>query len=403
MFKQFASWRRKRQVDSNRRRLIDGEPQSTVRAAFHALFPSSDLKRWKKWADNCPPSPLPLDIPDDVPYRGLNNYWYPVMPAKDLGANQIVPFRLLGQDLVFFRGSDGTPRALSDTCPHRQAKLSLGWVNIYAPDTITCPYHGWTFDGKGQCVAALAEGPNSPLPKKVRTTSYPTEERHRLIWVYMGSTNDVPDIDDNIPHVKEAMDGSWPWFIHWDWPVNYLNALDNDVDVVHPNFAHARCSQFLDQSRWSKAFAKPLGCGGLEVGITDDGAPHTGPRSATSWDMHVPGYIYFAPSPPKWPAGAIFWAIPIDEGNMRMFTFTTFKGPLMTRLRCIVFQTLYWRRWGLPNNIYHCNRGADRAIVLSQGRLADWRLEKLSQTDLPVIRFRKMMKQAHAAETRVVS
>jgi hypothetical protein len=48
--------------------------------------------------------------------------------------------------------------------------------------------------------------------------------------------------------------------------------------------------------------------------------------------------------------------------------------------------------------IYYCNEGPDRAVVMSQGRLADRRLEKLARSDLAIIRFRKMMEQAYARE-----
>lgn len=168
----------------------------------------------------------------------------------------------------------------------------------------------------------------------------------------MGDPRHVPDLDENIPHAKEAMSGSWPWFIHWDWPVNYLNALDNDCDVAHPNLMHATCAPFLDQLRWDEPFTQDLPCNGLQVGIKGVGPPIRGLRSVMAWDMHVPGYIYFT------------------------------------------------RKWGLPNNISYCNTGPNRAMVMSQGRLADRRLEKLARSDLTIIRFHKMMEQTYAAERK---
>jgi phenylpropionate dioxygenase-like ring-hydroxylating dioxygenase large terminal subunit len=376
------------------------ELKSEVKAALLALRPTSDIRRGIKWADNCPPylQVLPDEIPDYVPYKGLRNYWYPVMPVKKLGSNQMVPSRLLGEDLIFFRSADGNAQAINDVCPHRQARLSLGFFGLYAPGTVTCAYHGWTFDGSGQCVAALAEGPDSPIPRKVRTRSYPVEERHYLIWVYMGDPKYVPDLDENIPHAKEAMAGTWSWFLHWDWPVNYLNALDNDADPLHPSLLHATCVHTLDQKRWDHPFAEDLSCGGLMVGLKGMGPPHRGVRSANEWDMHVPGYIHFPPHPPQFPNPVIFWAIPIDKGNMRMFNFTSFRGPLWLRVKNRLQMFHYWEKWGAPNNVYWCNLGQDRAIVMSQGRLADRRLEHLARSDLPIIRFRKMMEQAYAAE-----
>lgn len=400
MFTTVGDWWRARNVERNRRELIRCESKSTFRAALSSLAPHSDLRRWKRWADRCPPhlQELPKDIPDDVPYKGLRNFWYPVMPAKDLRANQLQSSRLLGEDLVVFRDEDGSPRALSDVCPHRLARLSQGWVNLHAPGTVSCPYHGWTFDGSGQCVAALAEGPDSPLPRKTRTRAYPALERHHVIWAYMGDPDKVPDLDENIPHVAQAMSGSWPWFIHWDWDCNYLNSIDNNADAAHACFAHARCSQFLDQARYGKHYGLELECGGLEVGMETTGPDHRGSHYASGWDMHVPGYIYFAPHPPIWPAGAIFWSVPIDEGKVRVFTCATFHGEFKDRARAWIMQSVHWRKWGLPNNIYHCNIGPDRAMVMGQGMLSDWRREHLSQTDVAVIKFRQMLKKAWQAE-----
>ncbi len=98
--------------------------------------------------------------------------------------------------------------------------------------------------------------------------------------------------------------------------------------------------------------------------------------------------------------GAIFWALPLDEGNVRIFTFTTFPTPIIQRVFLWLEHSLHWRKWGLPNNIYHCNMGPDRVTVVSQGRLADRRLEKLGPTDVAIIRFRKMMEQAYLAERK---
>jgi hypothetical protein len=214
----------------------------------------------------------------------------------------------------------------------------------------------------------------------------------------MGAAESVPDLDNNIPHAAAAMAGQWPWFTSWDWPVNYLNALDNDADVLHASFLHASCVHTLDQKRWDHPFAEALPCGGIRVGLKGVGPPHRGVRSANEWDMHVPGYIHFPPHPPQFPNPVIFWALPIDDGNMRMFNFTAFRGSVWQRVRNRLEMFHYWDKWGAPNNVYWCNLGQDRPIVMSQGRLADRRREKLVRSDLPVIRFRQMMARAYELE-----
>ena len=84
---------------------------------------------------------------------------------------------MLGEDIVLFRGTKGDVVALTDWCPHRGARLSLGECDFAG--TVTCPYHGYVFDETGQCVAGLIESVNSPLAPKLRAKNYPTAERQR--------------------------------------------------------------------------------------------------------------------------------------------------------------------------------------------------------------------------------
>src|SRR5471030_1029048 len=109
--------------------------------------------------------------PGELPYRrfgipklGFENYWYPILTPREV-TRKPRAVKLLGRDIVLFRDG-GKLFALDDRCPHRGVKLSAGTCD-YA-GTISCPYHGWTFDGaSGQLVAALMEGPNAPIERKV--------------------------------------------------------------------------------------------------------------------------------------------------------------------------------------------------------------------------------------------
>ncbi len=67
----------------------------------------------------------PNDIRTKIPALGHREYWYPALPDKDIKKNPEV-LRMLGQDMVMFRGKDGQVKALLDVCPHRGAFLSLG-------------------------------------------------------------------------------------------------------------------------------------------------------------------------------------------------------------------------------------------------------------------------------------
>jgi len=70
--------------------------------------------------------------------RGLRNLWYPIAPSWKVGRNPLGLTRL-GERIVLWRDGEGTVHALEDRCPHRGARLSLGW-NLGV--RLACWYHG---------------------------------------------------------------------------------------------------------------------------------------------------------------------------------------------------------------------------------------------------------------------
>src|SRR6185437_613707 len=103
------------------------------------------------------PRPWPRYVAAD---KGFRNYWYPVLESSKLG-NKPRAVKLLGEKIVLVRDR-GKLRALHDRCPHRGVPLSAGRRDF--PGMISCVYHGWTYDLEtGQLVAALTDGPDSPI------------------------------------------------------------------------------------------------------------------------------------------------------------------------------------------------------------------------------------------------
>ena len=107
-----------------------------------------------------------------IPEQGFRNYWYPVMLASDLGKRPIRR-RLLGEDIAFWRDG-GKVNAIADRCPHRGASISEGHIRFPGSGTVSCPYHGWTFDGQGQLRACIQEGPIRSWPGK--------SKRSPILW-----------------------------------------------------------------------------------------------------------------------------------------------------------------------------------------------------------------------------
>ena len=102
---------------------------------------------------------------------GLRNLWYPVAPSWQVRADPIGITRL-GERLALWRDSDGQVHALRDRCPHRGARLSLGW-NL--GDRLACWYHGVQVDAAGRVVDVPAVE-QCPMKGEIRVKSYPVRE-----------------------------------------------------------------------------------------------------------------------------------------------------------------------------------------------------------------------------------
>ena len=79
----------------------------------------------------------------------LRRYWMPVGASCELPSGSALPRRLLGEDLVLYRDTQGRPALIEERCPHRRTSLTGGSVDA---EGIRCPYHGWKYDVEGNCV-----------------------------------------------------------------------------------------------------------------------------------------------------------------------------------------------------------------------------------------------------------
>jgi phenylpropionate dioxygenase-like ring-hydroxylating dioxygenase large terminal subunit len=78
--------------------------------------------------------------------KGLRGLWYPVLASWEVQSAPVGITRL-GEQIVVWRNKDGQVQALEDRCPHRGARLSMGW-NL--GDRIACWYHGVEVAGNGE-------------------------------------------------------------------------------------------------------------------------------------------------------------------------------------------------------------------------------------------------------------
>lgn len=159
------------------------------------------------------------------------NQWYVAGFDEELQAGELLARCFLGEDLVLFRAPDGTPRALTDRCPHRFAPLSQGTLRDGA---VQCGYHGLTFDGTGACV----RNPHGTTPKAACVRAYPVRERDRLLWIWMGEPAKADErvIPDLSAVAKAPEDASFRGYLPTACDTMLL--VDNILDLSHVDYLH---------------------------------------------------------------------------------------------------------------------------------------------------------------------
>lgn len=163
----------------------------------------------------------------------LPDAWFIAAKSGALGKKPLA-VTLQGHPLVLFRAKDGTATALSDRCPHRNVPLSLGRVRA---GELECAYHGWRFDGAGQCTAVpgLPDGAQVSLKSRC-AEAWATREAQGYVWVY--STPSVTPASEpfQFPHVGDAGYAT----VHRDYVVDATlhAAVENVLDVPHTAYLH---------------------------------------------------------------------------------------------------------------------------------------------------------------------
>ena len=169
--------------------------------------------------------------PKTLAGKYLRMFWQPVFCSHELAAGRAAPIRILGEDVTLYRGESGTPHVIGFRCAHRKTQLSIGWIE---GDCLRCFYHGWKYDGSGQCVEQPAEP--KPFAEKIRIPGYPVQEYLGLIFVYLGKGKPPPlPRYPKLESPEQSLDT-----VRLDRICNYFNNIDNSLDNAHVRFVHGR-------------------------------------------------------------------------------------------------------------------------------------------------------------------
>ena len=164
----------------------------------------------------------------------IRNQWYVVLESNEVKQHPVGVTRL-GEKLVFWRDPAGTMHAAVDRCPHRGVALSIGKLHN---GHLQCPFHGFEFDPSGKCVLIPPNGRNGIIPNAMRLNSYPAYEAHGFIWIWWGS---LPPAQLAEPEFFDNLDGRFFYgSAHDPWNTHYSRVIENQLDVVHLPFIHAK-------------------------------------------------------------------------------------------------------------------------------------------------------------------
>lgn len=361
----------------------------------------------------------------------MRKYWQPAALVDELeGDRKVVPVRLLGEDLVLFKtGKDedgnNTYGMLRRDCPHRGADLAYGRVE---QGGIRCAFHGWKFDGEGNCVDTPAEPLTSNLCKNIKQPAYKAVARAGIIWAYLdeGEPPAMPDLDCFV-----APD-SHVFAFKGLWECNWLQALEVGIDPAHASFLHrffqdedtkdsygkqfraASSDSDLPMTMVLREYDRPI----INVESTEYGLRLIALREIDEERTHVRVTNQVFPHGFAIPLSATMtitqWHVPVDDHNCYWYAvFTSYTDPVdkdkMRDQRLAMHEGMEYRSIRNRRNEYgfdpaeqetetYTGMGKDINVhdqwaVESMGRIQDRTREHLGTSDKGIIAYRRMLRE----------
>jgi phenylpropionate dioxygenase-like ring-hydroxylating dioxygenase large terminal subunit len=351
----------------------------------------------------------------------LRRYWVPALLARELPEPDCPPVRvrLLGEDLVAFRDTQGRIGLLDELCPHRRASLFFGRNEECG---LRCVYHGWKFDVDGRCLDMMNEPDALGFKDKVFAPAYPTQELGGIVWAYLGPPERRPPAPAFAWMRMPATHRQVSKVIQES---NWLQGLEGGIDTSHAPIMHRLLTTettrpgFRPDNPFVRGKAPKL-----EVDITDYGYRYAGIRPLDEGRIHVRTYHLILPfhqiRPSRSESGVPLVAghtwVPIDDENTMVYNweYSTTDAPLTDEDRLErrlgngpldVDQTTFRSKRNRGNN-YLLDRQVqktetftgidginvqDRAIQESMGAIVDRSREHLGPADRAVIQARRLL------------
>ena len=329
--------------------------------------------------------------PDTPCGKLLRRYWQALCPTSELTpASPTKRVRILGEDLVAYRTSNGRFACASEFCRHRGVSLAYGFVEA---DGIRCAYHGWKYAIDGRCIEQPFER-RAAIPADVAITSYPVQTLGGLLFVYMGPE---PSAAPLMPRwdVLAREDGDRRIQMFPTHDCNWLQIQENTVDSIHTYYLHGMMSRVhVSDAPGLEEYFRPIidyrwnVCEwGIEKEIVYDDEIGTEVRPP----LIFPNVLRI----PQGPIDAMHFRVPIDDTHTRIiwigFIPQTAGGVPTSNQSDVPFEYFAEVRDREPRYDLTTVYGQDQMAFETPGTIFDRTQETLGASDRGIVLFRRML------------
>ncbi|MCB1328126.1 MAG: aromatic ring-hydroxylating dioxygenase subunit alpha [Maritimibacter sp.] len=341
------------------------------------------------------------------------HYWIPAIPADKLEADGR-PFRvrMLGENYVAFRDSEGKVGLLDELCPHRRVSLALGRNE---EGGLRCIYHGWKFDTEGNLIdAPNIEGNQEAFCKSVKLNRYKAVERGGIVWAYLGKAKTPPAFPAlpfvDLPAESRSVTSK-------EVPSNWLQGVEASMDTTHVSFLHSSVVEMGGKTQRKNMIKKTSAkleyedrpYGFRVAAIRDIGE---GKNYVRVNNFVMPWYAVICP-PGEGEPSTVFFSTPVDDVTHRAW-FVHFNPGHRLGMTPMSATPDTWNFPPLPPGGPDDNWGQSRelmqrghfsgfpqhlatedfAMFMSQGPIYDRSKEQLCSSDGAVLKVRHTILQA---------
>jgi phthalate 4,5-dioxygenase oxygenase subunit len=365
-------------------------------------------------------------VEGDAPMGGImRRHWLPVCLSEEVVERDGAPVRsrLLGEDLIVFRASDGRLGVLGEYCLHRRASLAFGRNEQCG---VRCLYHGWKFDVEGNVVDMPSEAPGAAQRLGKKTKAYPAREAGGFVWTWMGPKDEMREFQPPAwapkPGINYAIVKMWT-------DCNWAQVLEGSIDSAHSSTLHSTnmpaAEDVYGSTATDEAWLRPSNdkAPRLQFEPTSYGFRYAAlrkPIKQPDTHLYVRTTLFIAPYtvliPPNNRYNLAQMLVPIDDVNTMFYWIAWHPDPAKGitqdawRKFCaaevgVDLDQNYRKKRTLANN-YLQDREAmkrgdwtgikgipaqDMAMWESMGRITDRSEDHFGSSDLAVAQFRRMM------------